>query len=294
MALKWLRDNLRHLKFVLWGVVAVFVLLVFVDWGAGRAGGPGGTAAAVRVGSTSISEQEFLDEMRRLDERFTQIYRERWNELRSQIDLAGQSASFLIDRELQLQEARRIGLVVAPAELRQAILDNPMVQREDGSFVGAETYERIVRSYFRMSTQQFEQRLAEDILLGQLNALAERTAWVSDAEVEREYRRQRETADLAVLQVRYEPFLGEVEVTEDELRAAYERTAERYHRDEERSIRYLLVETSKLRRLLPVEEAELRAYYEEHKDEFLEGEQANARHILIRVAPDASSTSTSR
>ena len=31
MALKWLRDNLRHLKFILWGVVAVFVLLVFVD-----------------------------------------------------------------------------------------------------------------------------------------------------------------------------------------------------------------------------------------------------------------------
>mgnify|MGYP006953450618 CR=1 FL=1 len=39
MALKWLRDNLRHLKFILWGVVLVFVLLVFVDWGAGRAGG---------------------------------------------------------------------------------------------------------------------------------------------------------------------------------------------------------------------------------------------------------------
>ena len=39
MALKWLRDNLRHLKFVLWGVVIVFVLLVFVDWGSGRAGG---------------------------------------------------------------------------------------------------------------------------------------------------------------------------------------------------------------------------------------------------------------
>ena len=35
MALKWLRDNLRHLKFILWGVVIVFVLLVFVDWGAG-------------------------------------------------------------------------------------------------------------------------------------------------------------------------------------------------------------------------------------------------------------------
>jgi peptidyl-prolyl cis-trans isomerase D len=288
MALKWLRDNLRHLKFILWGVVAVFVLLVFVDWGSGRAGGSAGGAAAVRVGSTAISEQEFLSEMRRLDERFSQIYGEQWNELRSQIDLAGQTASFLIDRELQLQEARRIGLVVAPAEVRDAILDNPMFQREDGQFVGAETYQRIVRSYFRMSTQEFERRLAEDLVLSQLNALAERTAWVTDEEVVREFRRRRESADLELLQVRYEPFLADVSITDEEVQAEYDRTADQYTREEERSIRYLLVETSKLRRLLPVDEAELQAYYEEHKGEFLEGEQAHARHILIRVAPDAS------
>jgi peptidyl-prolyl cis-trans isomerase D len=286
MALKWLRDNLRHLKFILWGVVAVFVLLVFVDWGAGRAGGGGG-GAAVQVGTTKVSEQEFLDEMRRLDQRFAQIYGERWNDIRSQVDLAGQTASYFIDRELQLAEARRIGLKVPPTELREAILANPSFQREGGEFVGAETYERIVRAYFRMSTQAFEQRLAEDLMIGKLNALAERTAWVSDGEVEREYRRQRDVADLEILQLRYEPFLAGADATEAEARAAYERDAESYRRDEQRAIRYLLVETAKLRRLLPVEATELRAYYDEHKDEFLEGEQANARHILIRVAPDA-------
>lgn len=286
MALKWLRDNLRHLKFILWGVVAVFVLLVFVDWGAGRAGGGGG-GAAVQVGTTKVSEQEFLDEMRRLDQRFAQIYGERWNDIRSQVDLAGQTANYFIDRELQLAEARRIGLKVPPTELREAILANPSFQREGGEFVGSETYERIVRAYFRMSTQAFEQRLAEDLMIGKLNALAERTAWVSDGEVEREYRRQRDVADLEILQLRYEPFLAGADATEAEARAAYERDAESYRRDEQRAIRYLLVETAKLRRLLPVEAAELRAYYDEHKDEFLEGEQANARHILIRVAPDA-------
>ena len=86
MALKWLRDNLRHLKFILWGVVAVFVLLVFVDWGAGRAGGSGGGGAAVRVGDRTVSETEFLNEMRRLDQRFSEIYGDRWSELRSQVE----------------------------------------------------------------------------------------------------------------------------------------------------------------------------------------------------------------
>jgi peptidyl-prolyl cis-trans isomerase D len=292
MALKWLRDNLRHLNFILWGVVLVFVLLVFVDWGAGRAGGGGSGSAAVQVGDRSISEVEFLDQMRRLDQRFSQIYGERWSELREQVDLAGQTASYFIDRELQLTEARKIGLTVTREELQEAILENQSFRNENGDFVGAETYKRILRAYFRMTPEAFEETLTEDLLIGKLNALAERNVWVSDDEVEQEYRRQRELSEFDVIQLRYEPHLSGVVVTEDEARAAFEKTAEEYRRDEQRVIRYLLVETTRLRRTLPVEEAELKAYYEQHVDEFLEGEQASARHILFRVAPEANETET--
>ncbi len=287
MALKWLRDNLRHLKFILWGVVLVFVLLVFVDWGAGRAGGGGDGIAAVRVGNRSISETEFLDEMRRLDQRFSQIYGEQWNELRGQIDLARQTANLFVDRELQLAEARRIGLTVSREELQELILEDPSFRNESGDFVGTETYKRIIRAYFRTTPETFEQRLTEDILIGKLNTLAERNVWISDEEVDREFRRQRELSDFDVVQIRYEPFLAEVEISESDARAAFEATAEDYRRDEERTIRYLLVETSRLRRTLPIEEVELRAYYDQHVDEFLEGEQASARHILFRLAPNA-------
>jgi peptidyl-prolyl cis-trans isomerase D len=287
MALKWLRDNLRHLKFILWGVVVVFVLLVFVDWGAGRAGGPGGVGAAVRVGDRTVSESEFLSEMRRLDQRFSQIYGDQWNNLRSQVDLAGQTASYFIDRHLQIAEAQEVGITVTRDELQQAILENPSFSREDGQFVGADTYKRIIRAYFQMTPEEFEERLKEDLMIGKLNALAERSVWIDDDEVEREFRRQREVSDLDVIQLRYEPYLAGVVVSEEDARAAFERTAGDYRREEQRVIRYLVVETSRLRRTLPVDDAELTTYYEEHKDEFLQGEQANARHILIRVDPDA-------
>jgi peptidyl-prolyl cis-trans isomerase D len=287
MALKWLRDNLRHLKFILWGVVAVFVLLVFVDWGSGRGSGGGGGVVAVRVGDRTVSEAEFLEEMRLLNQRFSQIYGDRWNELRDQVDLAGQTASYLIDRELQISEAQRIGITVSSEELQEAILEYPAFRRDDGQFVGADTYKRILRATFRMSAEDFEQRLTEDLLVGKLNTLAERNVWISDSEVEREVRRQREVANFDVIQLRYEPFLSEVEISENDARAAFEASSETYRRDEERVIRYLLVETSRLRRLLAVDDADLREYYEQHVDEFLEDEQANARHILIRVNPDA-------
>ena len=287
MALKWLRDNLRHLKFILWGVVAVFVLLVFVDWGAGRTGGSGGAATAVRVGDRSVSEAEFLSEMRRLDQRFSEIYADRWNELKSQVDLAGQTASYIIDRELQLAEAQDAGIMVTREELQDAILEIPSFRTEDGEFVGTETYKRIIRAYFHMTPEEFEQRLNGDLLIGKLNTLAEQSIWISDLEAKDEYRRQREVSDLDVIQLRYEPHLAEVVISEEDAHSAFERTAEEYHRDEQRAIRYLVVENAKLRRLLAVEEEELIAYYDDHRDEFLQGEQANARHILIRVAPDA-------
>ena len=285
MALKWLRDNLRHLKFILWGVVLVFVLLVFVDWGAGRAGGGGGGNAAVRVGNRSFSEAEFLDEMRRLDQRFSQIYGEQWNELRGQIDLASQTASMFIDRELQLTEARRVGLTVTPEELQEVILEDPSFRNERGEFVGTETYRRIIRAAFRTTPETFEQRLTEDLLTGKLNTLAERNVWISDDEVDREFRRQRELSDFDAIQLRYEPFLSEVEISEEDAREAFEATAEEYHRDEERTIRYLLVETAQLRRTLPVDEADLKAYYDQHLDEFLEGEQASAALTKLLYRP---------
>jgi peptidyl-prolyl cis-trans isomerase D len=287
MALKWLRDNLRHLKFILWGVVAVFVLLVFVDWGAGRSGRGGGASAAVQVGDRAVSEAEFIAEMRRMNDRFQQQFGDQWNDLRDQVDLAGQTVGYFIERELHLAEAAEAGIVVSDEELREAILSNPMFQDRDGRFVGQETYERMIRGYFQIGPQEFERRFSEDLAISKLQSLVERGVHVSDAEVAEAIRRQRETADFAAMQVRYERFLNDVTVTDDDLLAHYEENTEEYRRPEQRVIRSLVVETSRLRRLLPAEEEDLRAYYDEHRDEFTVGEQAHARHILFRVPPSA-------
>ncbi len=287
MALKWLRDNLRHLKFVLWGVVFVFVLLVFVDWGSGRAGGGGGGRSAVRIGDRDVSEAEFIGELRRMNERFQRQFGDQWNQLRGQVDLAGQTVAYFIDRELHLEEAAAAGLVVSDEELQEAILATPMFLNSNGVFVGQETYERMIRSYFQMGPQEFEKNFEEDLLIGKLNALVHRGVYVGDDEVLEDLRRQRETADLSVFHIRYERFLNDVTVTDDDLMAYFEDNLEDYRRVEQRVIRYLVVETSRLRRTMPVTDDELRTYYDEHVEDFVVGEQANARHILFRLPPSA-------
>jgi peptidyl-prolyl cis-trans isomerase D len=138
-----------------------------------------------------------------------------------------------------------------------------------------------------MTAQEFEQTIREDAVIRKLTTLVEDGVFISDAEADDEYRRQREVCDFDSIQVRYESFLDEVSTEEAELQAHYSEHAEEFSRPEQRVLRYLVVETSRLARLLPVEDSEIEAYYASHGDEFMQGEQAHARHILIRVSPAA-------
>jgi len=290
MALKLLRDNLRHLKFILWGVVIVFVLLVFVDWGAGRSGGVGGADVAIRVGDREITQDEFLRQMRQQDDMFKQRFGEQWDQLRAQVNLAEQTAATLIQRELMLEEADDMGLDVSDRELQERILDNPSFQDESGAFVGPERYERLVRAYYQMTPQQFERLYAEDLAIGKLTEVVRQSVYVGEDEAIEALRREREFADFDAVLLRYEDALSEVELDDADVAAYYEAHADDFRRDEERVIRYLVVETSRLQRMMPVEEDELRSYYDEHREEFRVGEQARASHILFRVPPGADAT----
>lgn len=287
MALKWLRDNLRHLKFVLWGVVIVFVLLVFVDWGSGRAGG-GRSEAAVKIGNREIGEQEFVEQVRRLQNIYEQQLGDNWDQFKDQINLGEQAVQQLVERQLMMDEAREAGLVASKAEVRDRILSIGVFTDESGQFIGQDNYKRILRAN-RTSPQDFEAQLEEEIVLEKLRTMMIEGIWVSDSEVDQRIRQEREQASVKAVQLRYERYLSEVDVEEDAARQYFETHQEDFRRNEERVIRYLVVETNKLRRLLEVDDAEIEAYYDEHKDDFREGEQVQASHVLIRMDPGASS-----
>jgi len=252
MALKWLRDNLRHLKFILWGVVAVFVLLVFVDWGAGGSGPAAVTDSAVQVGDTVVTRQEFLGQMRRFEQQYSQQFGDRWNEIKDQVNLFDETLGYFTNRILLLEEAEKAGIHVSDAELRDDLLRTPLFHDENGDFVGQETYQRIIRQYFQMTPQEFEKLRSEELVVTKLTTMMQRGVYVADAEVERSIKRERELADFDAVMLPYERYLSEVAISEDEARAHYELTADDFQRDEQRVIRYLVVETSRLRRQLPV------------------------------------------
>lgn len=280
--LKLMRDNLKNLKWVLWFVVFVFVLLVFTEWGSGRGSGPRGMAGlAAKVGEVRITEADFLRELRSTEQRYRDMFGDQWESFREQMDLAAMTLQNMVDRELLILEGRRMGLRVTDKEVLERIFSIPAFQREDGSFVGEELYARILRSN-QLSPLEFEAAIRQEMLLERLQQALQAGIMIPEAEVEREYRRRFETASFEMAFLGMEHALDRVVATEEDARAFYQAHTDRFTNPDQRQLRFLLVDNTRLRQQLVVDEAKISEYYQANLAEFASGEQARARHILIR------------
>ncbi|NJL27336.1 MAG: hypothetical protein HC897_05315 [Thermoanaerobaculia bacterium] len=276
MALKTLRDNLKFLHWILWLVIAVFVGMIFFEWGGvNRMDQPRDQAAAT-VGGEEISYADFERSYRFLE----QSYRQQFGG-----NLPVQALDGLINEKILLLEARRLGLQATDAEVRQAILGLPVFKDESGGFIGEERYKRLLRDN-RLTVDEFEKSMREDVLRDKLRNILAQTVYVSDQEVETAYRDQAERAKIRYLQLPASQFAEQAQVSTEELDAYYQSHLADFERPEQRRIQYLLVDAIVLRRGLEIPETELSAYYDDHQDEFQQEEQVRARHILIQITPE--------
>jgi peptidyl-prolyl cis-trans isomerase D len=279
--LKTLRDQFKHLKWILWFVVFLFVFFIFVDWGTGRARSRGLAGLAARVGSVNITEAQFLKEMRNTEDRYRSMYGEKYEAMRDQIDLASMTIQTMVNRYLLLTEAQRMGLEVTNKELLDKIMSFPAFRRSDGSFVGEDLYGRILRAN-QTSPEEFEQSLRQELLLDKLQQTLSAGIVIPDSDVEREYRRRNETASFEVLLVPASREQASITVTDAEAKKYYDANQARFSHPKQWQLRYLLVDDQKLQHMMTVPEAQISEYYKTHQQEFQQAEEVRVRHILIR------------
>lgn len=288
MALKYLRDNLKSLTWVLWLVIVVFVALIFFDWGGvtNRAGNPRTEIAAV-VGDENVTFSELEQEYRNLENFYRQTFGEQFSpDLARQLNLPQQALNRAIDRKILLLEARRAGLRATDREISDMILSFPVFQDDNGRFVGTEEYQKRVRRFLRQDVESFETSIRETVMLEKLDALLAQTALVSDEEVERAYRDQAEQAKIRYIELPAAELAEQVTMDDAEAESYFSEHQEDYKIPAQRSVDYLLADTAQLRREIELPEDELRAYYDENQSEFERPEQVRARHILIKITPE--------
>lgn len=286
--LKVFRDNLKYLSWVLWLVILVFILFMAVEYrGVGATGAP--TESAATVGGDPISYGELQRAYRQAEEAYRDAYGAQFTpELARQLQLPLQVLEQLVQQRLMLAEARRIGLMVSDAELQRELLELPVFQDDQGRFLGAEQYRRVVRQLGYATPEAFENEFREQLLLSKINRILAENVIVTEAQIESAYRDEAERAKIRYLRLPARRFADRVEVTDDEVAAYFESNRERFRLPERRAVDYLMVDSDAIRRDLEISDEELEEYYRTNLDDYTTEEQVRARQILIQVGEERS------
>ncbi len=288
--LKTFRENFKHLKWVLWLVIAIFVIFVFVDWGMGSAGGGRSSVDfAAKVGSSKITEPEFRREYVQAEERYRQMYGQNFSpELARAMNLPSQVLNSLVDRRLLRAEANRLGLSVSDEEVTARILrmrdqQGNLLFVKDGVFVGEVTYRRMLAGA-NLSPEGFEADTREQVLMEKLNRFVSASAFVGEDELKAEFEGRTVKAKVAYALVPA-PAVAPESISDAEAEAHFRKSPATYQLPERRKGKYLLVESAQLRAeaARKVTDADVAAEYSKNLDSYRKGEEVTVRHVLYKA-----------
>jgi peptidyl-prolyl cis-trans isomerase D len=203
-----------------------------------------------------------------------------------------QAAQALIQREVLLQEANRLGLQVGDADLRRAMQTGPFSQAifPGGQFIGEDKYADFVSNYFHTSIQDFESQVKKEIEINRLESMVTGGITVSDQEVRDAYQQQgtKIKFDYAVLNA--EDLRKQINPTDAELEAFFKQNAARYKDaiPDTRKLAYIsLKQTDVPGSATPVTSQQVEQYYQQHQKDYQVPEEVKVRHILIKVPAGA-------
>lgn len=205
------------------------------------------------------------------------------DQLLKQLGIDRQILNQLVDEEAMVAEARKQGITVSDAEIRERILSLPGFQ-ENGKFIGEQRYRQLLQMQNPpMSTSEFERQLRRALQIEKLrNTL---TGWmtVSDQDVAAEYRRRNEKVKLDVVQITPAAFVNQVNVTDAELAAYFDKAKDKYRIGERRRIKYALLNVDQVRNSIVVPDAEIEAFYKQNLQQYQTPAQVRASHILLKL-----------
>jgi peptidyl-prolyl cis-trans isomerase D len=280
MALALMRRHKRWLYIFLWLVIAAFIILYIPALTTKGQGMPGETV--VSVGGLPVSVGEFQRTYQRQRQIYDRLYQGRLDEnMLRQLGLEEQVFESLVSDRLVELEAKRLGVSVSDAALARAIATSPEFQ-DDGRFVGTAEIRRRLELQ-GLSEEDFEFSFRRQLLRESLESLLGASVSVSDAEVEREFRRRTEQVKLEYVLADAARFEAGVQPAESEIAARFEAKKDAYRVPEKRVVSYVLLDRATLQPQVAVTDRELELYYQDHREEFRQEEEACASHILVKV-----------
>ena len=279
----------RHRGWLKWslGLVAVTMVIFFIpqDYlqpaqSVGAA--PGETVAEVDGHQLKVSDfrLRYQNQMQQYRDQFGASMND---QLMRQLGVDQQVLTQMIDEQVALIEADRQGIRVSDEELAQQIFSIPGLQ-ENGQFIGEQRYEQLLLSQNPPLTKsQFEDGLRRSMVLDKLRSALTDWIAVSDADLEREYKRRNEKVKLQLVALTAEKFRSQVTVTDADISSYFDAHKTDYRVGEQRKVRYLLLDREQARTRVAVPPNDIQRYYNDNIQQYTTPERVRASHILLNT-----------
>src|SRR5688500_13844025 len=275
----------RHRHWLKWSLALVCLAFVAVYIPTTDSmSGAGLGAAVATVEGNEITVGEFRLAYNRQMEQYRAAYGAQMDErLLRQLGIDQRIVQQLIEEEISVAEAKKLGITASDQEVRARIIAIPSFQ-ENGQFIGYDRYRQMLQMQNPpLSPDDFEEQVRRSLTVEKLQAALTNWISISDADAEAEFRKRNEKVKLAVLNFPAEKFLEGTQATDQEIADWFEKNKETYRVPEKRKVRYAVVDTQAIRDRMTVTPQDVRRYYEDNQQQYSTPEQVRASHILLKT-----------
>jgi len=190
----------------------------------------------------------------------------------------------LIGQVLLSNDAQEQGYQIGDQQLAQTIQQTEFFH-SDGRF-DPEVYEQALRSA-GYTKGRYEELQRQQLPLSQIQRSFAETAFVIEQDLNETLKlaEQTRTADYVV--VDHARFLEDVSVDALEIEKEYNDNADNYRASARMKVNYIELSVDALADEIELTDEDLRRAYDENSDQYTEPEQRSASHILVKLAQDA-------
>lgn len=275
-----MRQNLKSLAPILWGVIIAFIISIFAVWGgSGRLGESRGSNTIVTVGKEKVSADIYIQNLRQRLESMQREFNELDANFIQQLNIPQQVLEQIIQQSVVLQIAKEMGIQASAEEVRAKVKSFPVFQK-DGQFVGFDEYQKFL-SWNRISPSEFEQSLTKDIIAEKTIAVLTAGMAVTKAEVWENYQKTQNSAKLEYFLIEADKMELAKPATPDELQTFFSENQENYTIPEKRNGTYVFFDTEEIKSQILLDEGEIEQYYQGNLEQFKDPEKIQASRIFL-------------
>ncbi len=279
----FIRTHQRLMQFLL----LLFIFPSFAFFGLeGYSRFSDGDNAVAKVAGQTITKEELDAAQRQQLERMRQMFGGQFDAKMFDTPEAKRAVlDNLIAQRALGAEVTRDKLAVSDQVLQQSIMQIPGLVKPDGTFDN-EQY-KVLLAAQGMNPKGYEASLRRDMALQQLNSAIQATAFAPKTVAGRLSDINDQERSVQELQFKAASFAGQVKITDDMLKAYYDKNASQFEVPEQAKAEYVILDSAAVAAQISVSDADIKSYYDQNQKQYSTDEQRRASHILIAVKKDA-------